>query len=197
VPDAGDGRHRRRLRNADAVVDAVVSLWAEGELEPGAQAIADRSGVSLRSLFRYFEDLDALVATAVERHGGAQDHWFEPLPDHGSLDERLDRLVDHRLALHDALFPLWRAARLRAHRVPRIRHQGAARARQLRDQTAVLLAPELAAADPTVRRRALHALEVALDLESVDRLRVDRAVSRAGARAALRLLVDGAVAELR
>lgn len=196
-PEAGDGRHQRRQRNAEAVVDAVVSLWAEGQLEPGAQAIADRSGVSLRSLFRYFEDLDALVATAVERHGRMVDHWFAPLPAEGTLDERLERLVDHRLDLHEALFPLWRAARVRAHRVPRIAAQGRARADQLREQLVALLAPELASAPPDVAARAIDALELALDADAIDRLMVRRGADRRAVAAALRLLADGAVAELR
>ena len=59
-----DGRHVRRDRNRDAVVTATIELLLDGKGIPLLQQIADRSGVSLRSLHRYFADADAVVAEA-------------------------------------------------------------------------------------------------------------------------------------
>ena len=49
-----DGRTARRDRNREAVLDAALALFTAGELEPTAAAVAERSGVSLRSVYRYW-----------------------------------------------------------------------------------------------------------------------------------------------
>jgi hypothetical protein len=41
---ATDGRWRRRLRNEQAAVDAILDLLGEGVVQPTAQDVADRSG---------------------------------------------------------------------------------------------------------------------------------------------------------
>ena len=48
----GDGRRLRRERNRDAVIEALLDLFGEGNLQPSTDEIAVRSGVSARSLFR-------------------------------------------------------------------------------------------------------------------------------------------------
>ena len=63
-----DGRTARRDRNRLAVLDAVLELFEEGNMNPGVHEVADRSGVSLRSVYRYFEDLDELITAAIDRH---------------------------------------------------------------------------------------------------------------------------------
>ena len=55
-----DGRTARRDRNRDAVLDAVLDLFGEDSLAPAPAEVAERSGVSLRSVYRYYEDRDAL-----------------------------------------------------------------------------------------------------------------------------------------
>ena len=62
-----DGRTRRAQRTRDGVVDAVLALIADGDLRPTAPRIAERAGVSLRSVFQHFNDLDALFAAAADR----------------------------------------------------------------------------------------------------------------------------------
>ena len=62
-----DGRRLRRALNREAVVDALLSLYDEGNLRPGTDRIAERAGISPRSLFRYFDDrLRRLVALYCE-----------------------------------------------------------------------------------------------------------------------------------
>jgi AcrR family transcriptional regulator len=64
---APDGRTARRDRNRDAVLDAVLDLFAEDALAPSAVQVAERSGVSLRSVYRYFDDTDELVRAGIAR----------------------------------------------------------------------------------------------------------------------------------
>src|ERR1700676_3605848 len=70
-PDAPDGvtdgRQLRRERNREAVVEALLDLYSEGNLNPSTEEIACRSGLSPRSLFRYFDDVDDLIRIAVDR----------------------------------------------------------------------------------------------------------------------------------
>lgn len=171
-----DGRRRRRDRNVDAVIDAVLDLLAEGEVDPGAAAIAERSGVSLRSLFRYFEDLGALAAVAVERQAQRAEDLFAPLHADGDLPERIDHLVAHRLEVHRRVGPVARAARLRAHRQPVIQSALDRRGAQLRAQLEDLFTPELEGAGPD-REALLVALEVLTGLDALASLIGDRGMS--------------------
>ena len=48
-----------------AVLDAVHQLFVEGHHEPAAEEVAARSGVSLRSIYRYFPDREQLLVAAL------------------------------------------------------------------------------------------------------------------------------------
>ncbi len=88
-----DGRTARRDRNRDLVLDAVIDLFGEGRLSPNATDVATRSGVSLRSVYRYFEDQDALVRAAIARHAERIAPLLEvPDPGEGPLDDAGDPL---------------------------------------------------------------------------------------------------------
>jgi AcrR family transcriptional regulator len=141
-----DGRTLRRTRNRTAVIAALLEIIREGNLRPGASEIADRAGVSHRSIFRYFDDLDDLVRTAI-------DHAFEEagpmagIPDigSGSLDERTARFVDARLALFESVDGTMQLARMRAPSIPSIDEGIAEIAALFKAQIAEHFARELAA----------------------------------------------------
>lgn len=91
-----DGRHARRERNRTLVLDAVTAFLADGEGFPTLQQIADRAGLSLRSVHRYFDDGDAAVAAAVvdfqERHREAM--TLPPLPPGATTSDRVDHWIE-------------------------------------------------------------------------------------------------------
>ncbi|MDQ1404005.1 MAG: TetR/AcrR family transcriptional regulator, regulator of autoinduction and epiphytic fitness, partial [Actinomycetota bacterium] len=62
-----DGRTARAQRTRRAVVDALLALIEEGDLRPTGPRIAERAGVSLRSVFQHYNDLESLFAAAGER----------------------------------------------------------------------------------------------------------------------------------
>ena len=62
-----DGRRRRREKNRDAVIEALLGLVRGGDLDPTVVKIAERAGVSHRSVFRYFDDFNDLGRTAIEQ----------------------------------------------------------------------------------------------------------------------------------
>lgn len=116
-----DGRTLRRTRNRTKVIVALLDLLNEGRLEPNVADIADRAGVSHRSVFRYFTDINDLVRTAI----GYEVQRLLPLAaieniGMGTFERRLDAWVDSRLRIYAATFQVSRVARLRAGTIPSI-----------------------------------------------------------------------------
>jgi AcrR family transcriptional regulator len=123
TPDGqdGDGRTLRRTRNRERVIIALLDIVRSGELNPTVAGIADLAGVSHRSVFRYFDDLDDLVRTAID-HEVEHSMHLALIPDlgMGSLDRRVDSWVESRLRVHSATYQVGRVARHRAPGIPSI-----------------------------------------------------------------------------
>jgi hypothetical protein len=58
-----DGRRLRSDRSRQVIVEAMLRLIDGGNLAPTAQQIADHAKVGIRSVFRHFEDMEAIFAT--------------------------------------------------------------------------------------------------------------------------------------
>lgn len=181
-----DGRRLRREQNREAVVQALLELYREGIHEPSADEIAARAGISARSLFRYFDDIDALVRTAI----GRQAQHLAPLfgldtSNDAPFDDRLDRFVAARIRLLEEMGEVGRHARAVSTRHARIATElGRIRA-ELRSQIADLFAPELRALPAGERSAALAAADVLASWEGYDLLRHDQALGRAAATRAM------------
>jgi len=112
-PDATtDGRLARSLMTRAAVVDALLALIEAGELQPTAPQIAERAGVSLRSVFQHFRDREALFAAAADRQTQRLRVLVEPIDARAPLAERLVTFVAQRARLLETLAPVRRAALL-------------------------------------------------------------------------------------
>jgi AcrR family transcriptional regulator len=182
-----DGRNRRRDRNRDAVVTALLELYREGDLAPRAEVIAERAGISARSLFRYFDDAEAMVRVAIER----QQQHLAPLyaldaPVDLPLAERLDRFVAARVRLLDGMGEVGRVARTVAPRQPLVLAELARIRGRLRRQVAEVFAPELDVLAPAERRCVLAAADVLASWEARDLLRNDQGLTTDDATAAMR-----------
>ncbi len=115
LPETTDGRVLRRERNRDAIVEALLELYQEGDPQPPARAVAERAGVSLRTVFQHFNDMDSLCAALAQRQVERVWMHLEPLPDPGEpLDVRVDALIKQRAQLFEAIAPTRRAAVLAA-----------------------------------------------------------------------------------
>lgn len=154
-----DGRSARSARTHDAIVEACVALVAEGDLRPTGPRIAERAGVSVRSIFQHFTDLEALfsavgrkVADRVAPHIVAID---PALPQ----AERIEQFCEQRAAVLEELTPIMRAALVHAPTSEVINAQFDAGHQFFRDQVDQVFAPELEASpDPA---RLHHAIAVA------------------------------------
>lgn len=182
-----DGRNQRRERNREAVVEALLALYREGDLTPSAEAVATRAGISVRSLFRYFDDIDALVRTAV----ASQLSHVAPLlaiavPPDLPFDERVRRFVAARLRMLERIGEVGRVARSLAPIRQRVL-EGLTQVRAaLRDQLATTFAPELAALPDDQRAAAAAAADVVSSWEAYDLLRNDQRLSKAKAAEVMR-----------
>jgi AcrR family transcriptional regulator len=180
-----DGRRARAERNREAVVDAILDLLHEGVERPTGEEIAARSGVSVRSVFRHFDDLESLHAAAVERHAERIATLFEPPPVEGDLDARIDALGARRSRLFEEMTPVRRVAEQLRGRSPAIDERLAYARRLLRRQLEILFAAELGALDATSRRDVLDAVEAAASWNTWHLLRSDQKCSVARARAVM------------
>lgn len=119
--EGGDGRTLRRTRNRQRVIVALLDLIREGDLDPSVANIADRAGVSHRSVFRYFDDINDLVHTAIDHEIERAAH-LAAIPDlgMGTLERRIDSWVDSRLRVFATTFQVGRVARRRALEIPSI-----------------------------------------------------------------------------
>lgn len=105
-----DGRSARAARTRDAVVDALLSLLDDGNLRPTARQVAQRAGVSLRSVYVHFDDLDDLFTAAAHQHFERVRDLIERIPNHGALETRLDLFTRQRARVHEASAQVRRAA---------------------------------------------------------------------------------------
>lgn len=167
-----DGRTARRDRNRQAVLDAVLDLFAEGNLDPGVHQVADRSGVSLRSVYRYFEDLDELVTAAIDRQMQRTRPLFEIEGlGEGPLPERAQRFVDRRLRLFESVRTIYRASRVRAASDPRVQKDLLDTQVWLAEQAKQMFGPELRAADQPRCTDTGRAIDLLTQFDAIEHLR--------------------------
>lgn len=178
-----DGRRAARDRNRIAVVDALLDLYAEGNMRPGADEVAKRAGISRRSVFRYFDDLDDLDRTAIARQQErVRDLWDIRDQGQGTLAERIAVMAETRVKLFDAVAPAARVSRMRAPIHPVIAEQLAESRRLFSRQVERQFEPELKALAPQDRERMVAAVDALCSFEAYDLMRTVRGLSSADVR---------------
>jgi AcrR family transcriptional regulator len=162
-----DGRRVRRQQNREAVIDAMVEMFHAGIYSPGSAQIAERAGLSPRSLFRYFDDIDDLTQAAIDRQLAAAQPLLDPgvTPD-APVTERVTAIVAARVKLHEATTPGARAARACAHRNPVVDLQVRESRAFLRKQVRTLL--------PELDGSLLPVADALLSFETYDLMRADQ-----------------------
>jgi AcrR family transcriptional regulator len=184
-PAPVDGRRLRGERNREGVIEAILGLLNEGVERPTTNQIAERSGVSVRSVFRHFDDVESLYAAAVAAHAARMAPHY-PLPSlDGSLPDRVAGLVRHRADLYDAMGTVRRAAERLRTSSPTIAGKLELSRQLLRRQLDDRFADDVA---PGVDRDvALDALEAATSWHAWEALTLVQGLSRPRAEAAMAL----------
>jgi len=177
-----DGRRLRREQNREAVLDALAELFSEGVYQPRANEIAERAGISPRSLFRYFDDIDDLNRATIERHlAAARPQLDIGIGPDASTKAKVECVVEARMRLFETIAPAARAARGYALRHPLVAAQVRESRLHLRDQVYRLFAPELEGD----RAELLPAIDALCSFETCELVRFDQGLSRAEAVSAL------------
>lgn len=183
-----DGRSAIRDRNRTAVLDAVLDLFSEDNLSPGPEEVAIRAGLSVRSVYRYFDDQDSLtraaIARNIERLGS---RFLIPAIGEGDLDGRVGRFVDARLALQADVGATVRAARTRSTFDPLVAEDIRSTRAFLAEQVDRHFATELGAMDRRRSAARSAAIDSLLSFESLDHYLDVRRLHIDGARP---LLID-------
>jgi TetR/AcrR family transcriptional regulator of autoinduction and epiphytic fitness len=104
---AVDGRHARSERSRQAMVDALLDLMREGTLRPSSAQIAERAGVTQRTLFNQFGDMDSLV-TAVAARQVQRFLELQPKAGAGTTEQRVSSYCDGlQLLLDETMHVRW------------------------------------------------------------------------------------------
>jgi len=170
-----DGRHRRAQASREAIVESLVSLYADGYVDPSAAEIAERAGVSERSLFRHFDDIDDLCHTAfVIQWKRLADRTRLPLSVTSSTDEKIVAIVEQRVGLYLDMMNVMRITRMHAVRNDTVlRHVQSSR-KESRKQIERLFAPECGQMTSEKAKTVLLTINALMSFEHVEQLRADQ-----------------------
>lgn len=174
-----DGRRARRERGRTAVIDAMFDLLQEGKIPPPVDLVAERSGVSVSTIFRYFQNLDALQVQTFERFferfsplvAGADDPDAPPA-------QRIAGFVRARLDLYERAGTIMAVGRLRS-----LEHEPLVQASSqmrglLAGQVRNWFGPELDRTPPGLRSDLTASIDAFTALESWDVMRRTHSRSR-------------------
>jgi TetR/AcrR family transcriptional regulator, regulator of autoinduction and epiphytic fitness len=174
---AQDGRLTRAARTRAAVVDALLALNERGNVRPTARDIATEAGVSLRSLYVHFDDLEALFVAAAERHTDRLASLVGPLIIQGDLATRIETLLSRHATLYEAGAGVRRAALLQEPFSPALQQALTMGRKLARSTIRQMFAPEIAAAGPEAGDALARALEIATSAATWDALRTFQQLS--------------------
>lgn len=182
MTEPADGRSARRERNRDAVLDALVELTTEGAQDPSIDDIADRAGVSYRSVYRYFKDRSEMMDAATDRAMS----WLQPLLLNASgpvspndpLDHRLDSIVDARVEMYVQVADMIRTAMIQSFSNRRINEVFLNSRRLTRIQLGERFADELSQFSEQERELRITSMDQALSFHAIDYVMVERGHSR-------------------
>jgi TetR/AcrR family transcriptional regulator of autoinduction and epiphytic fitness len=186
-----DGRTARGARTREAIIDALYDLLREGHGDTGARAIAERAGVSTRSVFQHFEDLETVYAEVAARQEDAINPYLAPIDPLIPIAERVDRLVAARDEMYSIIAPVRRAVNVHrtARTSPLVRNNLNRLHRAMREQVAATFPREVSGDE-----RLLAQIDVCLSFESWDQFTSQHGLTRAAARGHLAGLVISLVA---
>ena len=171
-----DGRIVRRHNNRRRIVAAMLELVRAGSISPGAEEVAERAGVGLRTVFRHFDDMDSLYREMAE----AMRIELQPIiaVPFASRDwkGKIVEMIERRARLFERAMPFKNAADVHRHRSV-----------FLRKDYETMRAAERAALEMALPaslrndKRIFEALDHALSFSTWQHLRRDQKLSQAEA----------------
>lgn len=184
-----DGRTLRSERTRERIVGAALDLIREGEAQPRTAVIADRAGVSVRSIFQHFADTEALFIAVADRVVRDVLKLARAIPESASLEDRVNALLEQRAEICETLMPLLRSAAIHQSGSASLAERARAGRMYARFRSEQVLRPELDRLPPAVRQETLDALTAAMDWETWANLRLQYGLEARGAAAVMRRML--------
>lgn len=166
-----DGRRARGLRTRDAIISALLDIIAGGDIAPTAQRIADRAGVSVRSVYQHFADVEGLYADAAERTYTWAREVSKPIDTSLPLARRVDLFVEDRASVLESLLTFTRAIRLMEPNSDRVHAYRIAMEKWDKERVGKVFAPELRSMAAAQRSAAHAGIDVVASTEAWDHMR--------------------------
>jgi TetR/AcrR family transcriptional regulator, regulator of autoinduction and epiphytic fitness len=138
-----DGRAARSHRSRRAIVDAMRALHAEGDLRPTAPRVAKRAGVSLRTVWQQFADMETLLIEAIRRDQEVLRSLTKRIDPHQPLADRVAQFTGQRSRVLEHMTPTWRAARLAEPFSPQLQQNKILLLERSQKEIEAIFAPEL------------------------------------------------------
>ena len=175
---AVDGRSLRRERNRQDIVDALLGLIENGETEISAALIASKAGLSERSIFRYFDDVNDLYRSVCDL-AFSKEIEYALIDDVGvgSLDTKIENFVNQRVRIYTMNEKIAPAARSFAFKNPVIKNQLVVGRKLLRTQIIKHFAEELSVFDKQQQQVAVAIIDSLTTFEYYDMMRSDQKMS--------------------
>lgn len=191
TPDRIDGRRERGRSSYRRIVEAMMELIVAGDLSPSAARVAEEAGIGLRTVFRHFDDMDALYAeitrTITER---VMLIVMAPYPDQ-PWRSNIGELVRRRVDVFETTLPFRLAANIKRYQSPFLMGQYS-RVVMLERELIVRLLPASVRND----RIGVEALCAALSFHTWRTLRHDQSLSADEAGTVMGQMVEAVMARI-
>ncbi|MFO1241390.1 MAG: TetR/AcrR family transcriptional regulator [Sphingomonadaceae bacterium] len=186
-----DGRRERSRSSRARIVSAMLELVGNGDVSPSAARVAEVAGVGLRSVFRHFDDMDALYREMCDAIEAKVIPIIMEVPGGDTWKERMLYTADKRARVFEAILPYRISANLKRFQSEFLM-QDYKRMLRLESESLYAQLP------PSVREDTLgaRAINVILSFQTWRLLRHDQELSVADACAVVRRLLEDAMARL-
>lgn len=185
-----DGRRQRSERTKQMIMDSYIALLRESPEIPTASQIAARAGLSTRSIFEKFDDLQTLSLATVDYAFTLGEAQAIVRNVDGDRATRLRSHVETRANTCERWLPLWRVVIANQGKLGDLKDRIRFIRRAVVKRIELMYRPELSTLGDSERRDLLIALEALIDFESWGRMREGHGLSVEAASAVWVRMID-------
>ncbi|GEP54813.1 TetR/AcrR family transcriptional regulator [Reyranella soli] len=172
-----DGRRLRSERTKQSIMEAYIELLRERPEIPTAAQIAARAGISTRSVFERFVDLQGLSLATVDHAFAMGEAQAVARNIDGDRQTRVRSHVETRAQTCEHWLPVWRVVIANLGRLDALRERVRFIRQVIVKRMELMYRPELEGLPAQERRDLLIALEALVDFESWGRMRESHGLS--------------------
>ena len=186
-----DGRRERSRSSRARIVSAMLELVGNGDVSPSAARVAEVAGVGLRSVFRHFDDMDALFREMCDAIEARVIPIIMEVPKGDTWKDRMLYTADKRARVFETILPYRISSSVKRFQSDYLM-QDYKRMRRLESATVEALLPASIRED----RLGARGIDVILSFQAWRLLRHDQELPVDEARAVVRRMLEDAMARL-